>query len=79
MVDKLVDIVVNTAKEMFDKKNGEIVDNKELKNAVEDIVDSKLNNIADKDKLKTIIDKKLDIVKDSVDIIKKETKNVTMK
>ena len=77
MVEKLVDIVVNTAKEMFDKNEGESVDSKELKNAVEDIVDSKLNNIADKDKLKTIIDKKLDIVNDSVDIIKKETKNVT--
>jgi len=77
MVEKLVDIVVNAAKEMFDKNDGESVDSKKLKNAVEDIVDSKLNNIADKDKLKTIIDKKLDIVKDSIDIIKKETTNVT--
>ena len=75
-MDKLVDIVVNAAKDMFDKNDVKTVNGKELKNAVEEIVEIKLSKIADKDKLKSIIDKKLDIVNDSVDIIKNEVKNV---
>jgi len=73
MVDKLVDIVVSAAKEVFSKTSN-IKNNNELdsmvKNTVEEVVNNKLSDLSSKEKLKTLIDDKLEIIKNSVDTIK---------
>jgi len=76
LVNKLVNIVVNAAKEIFDKNSGKELTPSELKTTIEKLVDVKLNSLEDKNKLKALMDEKLNIVTDSLKIIKKEVKSL---
>ena len=79
MVNKLVEIVVSEAKKIYnsDSEIENTHDQKDLKSKVEKILESKINNIVNKDELKNVIDKKLDIVKSSVNKIEKEAKTIS--
>jgi len=79
LVEKLVDIVVNAAKDIFDKKTGKVINSGDLKNRIEKIVDNKINSMENKGNLKDLIIHKLDIVNSSVEIIKKEVKDIPAK
>ena len=76
LVDKLVNIVVNAAKEIFDKNSGKELSPSELTKTIEKLVDVKLNSLDDKSKLKVLMNEKLNIVGDSLEIIKKEVKSL---
>lgn len=101
MIDKLVDMVVSATKDILDKNpkqettdSGDKELNKVVKNTVEDVINNKLADVTGKEKVKTLINDKLEIIKSSVEIIKNElgnkeilassktsenTKNVTIK
>jgi len=72
LVEKLVDIVVSAAKDIFDKKDPKNIDVSEVKNTVEELLNKKIETVEDKETLKKIVSQKLDIVKNSVDKIKNE-------
>ena len=74
MVEKLVDIVVNAAKDIFDKTSGKKLNTEDLKNTVENLVDKKIESLENTDDIKKLLNKKLDIVTNSVNIIKNEIK-----
>ena len=72
LVEKLVDIVVSAAKDIFDKKDPKNIDVSEVKNTVEELLNKKIETVEDKETLKKIVSQKLEIVKNSVDKIKNE-------
>jgi len=74
LVEKLVDIVVSAAKDIFDKKDSKNMDVTEVKNTVEKLLNKKIETVEDKETLKKIVSKKLDIINNSVEIIKTEVK-----
>jgi hypothetical protein len=78
LVEKLVDIVVNAAKDIFDNKKGTQVTADDLKSTIEKLVDNKISTIENKENVKSIINKKLDIVNSSVEIIKKEVHSLSI-
>ncbi|MGB3752247.1 MAG: hypothetical protein WA945_11830 [Arcobacteraceae bacterium] len=80
MVDKLVDIVVTAAKDILDKNPEKTATtntdlNKIVKNTVEEVINNKLADVSDKEKVKILINDKLEIIKSSVKIIKSEMQN----
>ena len=77
MVEKLVNIVVNAAKEIFDKSSRNELNTTEITAKVEKIVDNKIQTLENSDKIKVLISQKIDIVKNSVDTIKKEIKSIS--
>ncbi|MDC0932349.1 hypothetical protein OAR97_00745 [Arcobacteraceae bacterium] len=77
LVDKLVDIVVSAAKDVLTTDQDKPISTNELKNTVEKIVENKITDIIGKDNLQSVINKKLEIVSDSIKVIKNESEVIS--